>query len=79
MYEPGGAPRQWTVPAQRSAPPPTLPRSTSAPETAARSGHHDWGAMVAALAALLALGALLGVGASVAGHDGWPASVISTR
>lgn len=66
MYEPGGAPKQWWVPAQRDAPPATVP---SLPPATARDGHHDWGAVVAVLAALLALATLLGPGTSVADAD----------
>ncbi|MBN9099041.1 MULTISPECIES: hypothetical protein [unclassified Pseudonocardia] len=69
MYEPGGAPRQWWVPAQRVASPTTFPESLPPPLVAARDGHHDWGAVVAVLAALLALATLLGPGASVADAD----------
>jgi hypothetical protein len=38
--------------------------------SAARDGHHDWGAVVAVLAALLALATVLDPGASVADADG---------
>lgn len=78
MYEPGGAPRQWWVPAQRDASPSsipsTIPMTISPPATtAARDGHHDWGAVVAVLAALIALATLIGPGASVADADTGPA------
>jgi len=71
VHEPG-APRQWSVPEQRDAPPATVPSTLPAPATAARDGHHDWGAVVAVLAALLTLAALLGPGASVADADRVP-------
>lgn len=69
MHEPGGAPRQWWVPAQRDAPPSTIPQTLPPPLLAARDGHHDWGAVVAVLAALLALATLVGPGSSVADAD----------
>lgn len=69
MYEPGGAPKQWWVPAQRDASPVTIPRTSPPPFAAARDGHHDWGAVVAVLAALLAFATLLGPGGSVADAD----------
>lgn len=72
MYEPG-APKQWWVPAQRDASPSTfaesVPQTLPPPFLAARDGHHDWGAVVAVLAALLALATLLGPGTSVADAD----------
>ena len=78
MYEPG-APRQWSVPAQRDAPPATIATTLLPPATAARDGHHDWGAVVAVLAALLALAALLGPGPSVADADRVAGSVNADR
>lgn len=81
MYEPGGAPRHWTVPTQRDAPPATIHLTPPAPATAARDGHHDWGAVVAVLAALIALAALFGQGAPVTDADRHAPreSTVSTR
>lgn len=64
-----GAPGRPLVPMQRDAPPLNVQRANPAPATAARDGHHDWGAVVAVLAALIALIALLGPGPSVTGTD----------
>jgi hypothetical protein len=72
------APKQWTVPMQRDAPPLNLPKAIPAPATAARDGHHDWGAVVAVLAALIALIAVAGPGGSVSAADG-PAVVGISR
>jgi len=69
VYEPGGAPKQWRVPAQRAASPTTFPETPPPPATAPRDGHHDWGAVVAVLAALIALATILGPGTSVADAD----------
>ena len=77
MYEPGGAPKQWWVPAQRAASPTTFPETLPPPLVAARDGHHDWGAVVAVLAALIALATLLGPGTSVADADSTTSSSAS--
>ena len=77
-----GAPNQPTVPMQRVAPPLNVQRANPAPATAARDGHHDWGAVVAVLAALIPLIALLGPGPSVTDVDHAPPpreSTVSTR
>jgi hypothetical protein len=63
------APGQPMVPMQRDAPPLNVQRATPAPATAARDGHHDWGAVVAVLAATVALMALLGPAPSVTNAD----------
>ncbi len=76
VYEPG-APKQWWVPAQRDASPSTIPETLPPPFLAARDGHHDWGAVVAVLAALLALATLLGPGTSVADADSTTSSSAS--
>ncbi len=64
------APRYPSVPMQRDAPARSVPRANPAPATAARDGHHDWGAVVAVLAALITLVALAGPGESVTDYDG---------
>jgi hypothetical protein len=79
VFEPGGAPKQWSVPAQRGAPPTTFPIPLPAPVTAPRDGHHDWGAVVAVLAVMIALAGLAGPGTSVADLDRAPAGVASLR
>ena len=69
------APRFPAVPMQRDAPPLHVPhalniqRANPAPATAARDGHHDWGAVVAVLAAVLTLAALLSSGPTVTDAD----------
>ncbi len=80
MYE-HDAPRFPAVPMQRDAPPLNLQRANPAPATAARDGHHDWGAVVAVLAALIALAALFGQGAPVTDADRHAPreSTVSTR
>jgi hypothetical protein len=77
-----GAPGRPVVPMQRDAPPLNVQRANPAPATAARDGHHDWGAVVAVLAALTALIALVGPAASVTDADHAPLpreSTVSAR
>lgn len=69
--------KSWTVPMQRDGPPLIVQRANPAPATAARDGHHDWGAVVAVLAALIALTALAGPGESVTDEDGTAAVGVS--